>query len=82
MPQISPDGKRKALVYAPECCSLWQALADNLKRTAVSGEEEKKAVLKARKKYMGALGAYVAKHSGGDKAECVRLSSGFVGANA
>ena len=48
------------MVYAPECCSLWQALADNLKKTAESGEEEKKAVLKARKKHMGALGAYVA----------------------
>ena len=71
------------MVYAPECCSLWQALADNLKKkTEFSGDEEKKAVLKARKKYMGALGAYVAKHSGGDKAECVRLSPGFVCPNA
>ena len=71
--QVSPSSKRKALARAPECCGAWQALADNLKKTAFSGEEEKKAVLKARKKHMGALGAYVAKQTRGDKAEYVRL---------
>ena len=69
----SPSSKRKALARAPECCVAWQALADNLKKTAFSGEEERKAVLKARKKHMGALGAYVAKQTRGDKAEYVRL---------
>lgn len=71
--QVSPSSKRKALARAPECCGAWQALADNLKKTAFSGEEERKGVLKARKKHMAALGAYVAKQTRGDKAEYVRL---------
>ena len=60
--QVSPSSKRKALARAPECCGAWQALADNLKKTAYSGEEEKKAVLKARKKHMGALKYYLMPH--------------------
>ena len=66
-------GLAPVLARAPECCGAWQALADNLKKTAFSGEEERKGVLKARKKHMAALGAYVAKQTRGDKAEYVRL---------